>query len=449
MAEILDSPGSVAAVLSIDFSKAFNRMQHRACLRSLEMMGASERMRAIVASFLSNRKMRVKTSQGFSSVRPMLGGAPQGTKSGNFLFAATINCIEDTATHDLDESEVFGSELGLTDLAVRVLGSNLEQSPTEPETSFAAACARMPRSARRAALDSTYIPEEWNGHCIRRALDIDEPNPPWVAKYVDDFSCVEGLDTKAATRHITTGREKRTIHATGLEHMYKVVKTNADAIGMTIHPEKTQLLCVSSTINSEVGAYINVDGRRIESSAPMKLLGVEFESRYGFEHYTSQLRRKFAAKNWALSHLKSAGIGRKDLVAGYKSYVRPVLEYADPSFSTVITGEQSERIERCQRVAMRTIYGGKRSYASALEESGLERLDDRRAELTEKFAVKTYLNPRFSGQWFPAKPETPHWTRKTEKIQIEKANCTRKQRAPVHAMRKILNDKCDLPDREE
>ena len=91
----LEYPDSAVSLLSVDFSKAFNRMGHQACLRALSDAGASTDSLQMVFAFLSGRRMRFKVGQTYSSERPVNGGSPQGTKLGNFLFIVTINQIED------------------------------------------------------------------------------------------------------------------------------------------------------------------------------------------------------------------------------------------------------------------------------------------------------------------------------------------------------------------
>ena len=65
--------------MSIDFEKAFNRMDHGKCLEALGKLGASEEVVKWTASFLYNRKMSVKIRQARSKPRIVPGGSPQGS----------------------------------------------------------------------------------------------------------------------------------------------------------------------------------------------------------------------------------------------------------------------------------------------------------------------------------------------------------------------------------
>ena len=90
----LDDNRAVDTVISLDFRKAFNKMDHTICLRSLAAKGASNQTLQLVCSFLSERSMVIKHGRSLSAERLVPGGAPQGTKSGNFLYCVTVDGIE-------------------------------------------------------------------------------------------------------------------------------------------------------------------------------------------------------------------------------------------------------------------------------------------------------------------------------------------------------------------
>ena len=85
-----DSRASVN-VMSIDFEKAFNRMDHNQCLNALSNLGARAEDVELVACFLRGRTMQVRVGTSFSDPREVPGGSPQGSILGNFLFCATSN----------------------------------------------------------------------------------------------------------------------------------------------------------------------------------------------------------------------------------------------------------------------------------------------------------------------------------------------------------------------
>ena len=94
-------------------------MDHATCLRALATYGASSETIMMIASFLTNRSMRIKINSTFSTPRLVKGGSPQGTKLGNFLFIITINAIEE----NLDP---------LPPTPARVFGSSDHHDPDPP-----------------------------------------------------------------------------------------------------------------------------------------------------------------------------------------------------------------------------------------------------------------------------------------------------------------------------
>ena len=91
----LEDPATAMTLMSVDFSKAFNRVDHVVCLQALAENGTLTDSLAMISSFLKDRCMRFKVNNILSSERQVKGGSPQGTKLGNFLFIITIDRIEE------------------------------------------------------------------------------------------------------------------------------------------------------------------------------------------------------------------------------------------------------------------------------------------------------------------------------------------------------------------
>ena len=88
--EDLEDNRACASLVSLNFSKAFNRLDHAHVLRSYARLGASTQVISLFASFLSGRTMRVKVADTLSSPRRVNGGAPQGSCAGVQIYTCLL-----------------------------------------------------------------------------------------------------------------------------------------------------------------------------------------------------------------------------------------------------------------------------------------------------------------------------------------------------------------------
>ena len=107
--EVLEDFRVASIITSIDYSEAFNRLDFMHCLEALAGKGASTELISIVGSFLTSRTMSVKVGQALSKPRIVLGGVPQGSILGVFLFNITIDNFE-AASKDVRSYKVIGGK---------------------------------------------------------------------------------------------------------------------------------------------------------------------------------------------------------------------------------------------------------------------------------------------------------------------------------------------------
>ena len=124
--------------------------------------------------------------------------------------------------------------------------------------------------------------------------------------------------------------------------------------------------------------------------------------------------KKVRYRTWMIYHLKWLGMSPPGLLNVYRSLIRPCFDYASVVYNLMLTKTESEALERQQRKVLKIIYGWDTSYAVCLEKSGLERLNNRRQSLVEKFVVKLSMNPRFES-WLPKNDRPQYALRASQK----------------------------------
>lgn len=211
-------------MLSIDFAKAFNRMSHNVCISELARRDASTETIQMVAAFLDRRTMRIKVNNTFSAPKHVLGGSPQGTKIGNYLFTVTVEAIE-------ERNWLFQEEIPPS------IVNEDPRSPIRPQRFVATPIGRfascefthksMPRKAGTS--DGTLRYPDQSGRVLDDTPHEDqfvqpETSDSWTLKYIDDLNIAEQSSIDYEQRILSTAKEKRILHAIECQRGFEIVK---------------------------------------------------------------------------------------------------------------------------------------------------------------------------------------------------------------------------------
>lgn len=398
--ECLEDPRAAAILTSIDYAKAFNRLDFGCCLRALAGKGASTELLSLVASFLTSRTMSVKVGQELSAPRVVLGGVPQGSILGVFLFNATIDSFE-AASPDVEPYELIGGTGALNDVP-----------PHEPDLD-----------------EQATPPYDRPGFKAWEALLLT------VLKYVDDNLLVEKY---CFDGHVIDEEGRKMARAIRTQNLFRQISRIAESMGMQVNSAKTLLMCISDSRTYEAAAFIeDARGVRVNSVPAMKILGVHFTNRPDVSAQVDSICRKMRSRTWMLRHLHHNGFDEGELLRIYRSCILPCHDYCSNVYHSSLTLSQTVVLERLQAKALKAIYGFEPSYRELVDKSGLTTLRARRDEREITFARKCATSLRFS-HWFP-KQQTNRTTRAPELYLEEFARCSRFYNSPVFSMRRKLN----------
>ena len=400
--EGLDDSRAGVLLSSIDYSKAFNRLDFARCLQALKAKGVGRELLKIVASFLSGRQMRVKVGNCRSELRTVLGGVPQGSLLGVFLFNCTIDNFE-AFSRDVKE---YGPPPVETLTPVEVRGLPPDRPPPPTDTTR----------------DHKHLPPF-----------VD--TPLLVQKYVDDNIVLEKINFD---RTRTDGYTFRTIQAERTQNLTQLIIARAMAYGMRVNSSKTQAMLVSE-VKSYIPAsfFYDSDGNKISNENYMKVLGFHLSSAPDMSSQVADIKRKYRSRIWVLRHLSHRGLCAADLLRVYQSVILPCHDYCSVVYHSSLTATQSDQLERLQSQALKCIYGYEYSYRALLEISGLKSLRDRREMRCNKFALKTVNNPDYA-HWFPL-AENQRALRPRPPYREFPARTVRLANSPLYDLRKRLN----------
>ena len=314
----------------VDFSKAFNRIDHNLLVTKLSDMGVPGWLLKVVMGFLTNRRMIIRYKGKTSSIKSLPGGGPQGTLLGLFLFLVLIN-----------------------------------------EAGF-------------------EVQENNSGELLTTKRNVKRVNQIHL-KFVDDLSLAEAINLPTKLQNIS-GSSGHVLPPARSVVYSQLLKTEQYAIAnnMKINFSKTKLMVFNPCWSLNFSPEFSLGGQKLEVVEMAKLLGVTIRSDLKWCSNTESIVRRAANKLWLIRRLKNMGANKEELLDMYKKHCRSILEYAVPVWNGALTDYEIKSIERVQKMALHIILDELYvNYQNALKMANLETLEVRRTKLCLSFAKKS------------------------------------------------------------
>ena len=299
----LEDARAATMITAIDYAKAFNRLSFQHCLEAFARKGASTQSIAILATFLSNRTMTVRVSDTWSRPLPVYGGVPQGSILGVMLFNIATDDLEDDSEYVSDPGaptpeieEAFHhapADAPDEEAYLRARGYPEALPEASADDTFYSACSDQfsptgvfasspggpelndatPSPVRAVSHDGLRPTMPGIGSQRRVVYSSEEdvtppPEPtrtclgPWKAglvdvdKYVDDNLQEEKISMENAPRVMSTQEELRCKHAVATQNVFRHVVRAAEKKGMRVNASKTNMLCISDSLNFKASCFI-------------------------------------------------------------------------------------------------------------------------------------------------------------------------------------------------
>ena len=338
-------PAAVMVAL-IDFSKAFNRINHNKVIVRLSDWGVPGWLLRILISYLSGRSMILRYKGAQSSRHWMPGGSPQGTLLGVLLYLVYVSDI------GMDLPSVTPTVPGVIDLP---------SVPYPPPAAVSNHEARL--------------------------------------KFVDDLSLAECVSLNS---RLASDGDKLWLPASNstLQSRLNEIVMAADYHDMKLNLDKTKIISFNFTRNYKFEPQLTLDGEALDVVEETKLLGLTITSDCKWNKNVKNTKAKGNGRLWFLRRLKLLGAKEDTMIEIYKLFCRSVLEYCAPVWSGALTKANTEDIERVQRNALKIIMGASYvNYEECLDQINEQTLKERHDQLCLRFAESCLKNDKFSS-WF-------------------------------------------------
>ena len=99
-----------------------------------------------------------------------------------------------------------------------------------------------------------------------------------------------------------------------------------------------------------------INSNAVERVHSFKLLGVWLSDDLSWKSHVNHMHSRATPRLYYLRQLRRGGLSQCDLLAYYRTFIRPILEYACPVWHAGLTKGESDILEKIQKRALKIIY---------------------------------------------------------------------------------------------
>ena len=207
---------------------------------------------------------------------------------------------------------------------------------------------------------------------------------------------------------------------------------------LVINKQKTKLISFTKSRKWDFPPEVTFsDGTLIEYLPEIKLLGVVVSQDLRWQKNTIFICDKARGKLWILRRMLKFNLDIFQLFDIYTKEIRSILEMAVPVWHSGLTCQQSQDIERIQKLAMKIILGDNYiNYQLACNTFATLTLELRREKLCFKFSSK---NLKSENNFFTKLGQGVNTRQKSALVKEYKCHTARFQKSSLPYLAKLLN----------
>ena len=188
-------------------------------------------------------------------------------------------------------------------------------------------------------------------------------------KYIDDITISESISCS---------------NVSVLQTAVDKVKHWSHKNNMKLNESKTKEMLISFKQSLALVPPLIINSNAVERVHTFKILGVLLSDDLSRKAHVNHMHARASQRLYYLRQLKRCGLSQSDMLAYYRTMIRPILEYACPVWHAGLTKGESDIIEKIQKRVLKIIYSDI-PYEACIQEAQIELLKSRRARLSKDF----------------------------------------------------------------